>query len=159
VAYVNALSFLTGTGIMDNINWVIYGGGGESVASLAGKHIDCAISTIASASSLIRANRIRPLMVIGEERDISLPDISIPKDLGYDFKIFPVIRGAFGPPKMPIGTVNILEKAFANAIKEKDFLDWAQRMQKNIVSMGSEAYKKSTVSQYDWLAKRMDLLR
>ncbi len=159
VAYVNALSFLTGTGIMDNINWVIYGGGGESVASLAGKHIDCAISTIASASSLIRANRIRPLMVIGEERDISLPDVPIPKDLGDDFKIFPVIRGAFGPPKMRMETVKLLEKAFARAIKEKDFLDWAQRMQKNIVSMDSEAYKKSTVSQYDWLAKRTDLLR
>jgi len=159
VAYVNALSFLTGMGIMDNINWVIYGGGGESVASLAGKHIDCAISTIASANSLIRANRIRPLLVIGEERDISLPDIAIPRELGYDIKIFPVIRGAFGPPKMPIESVKVLEKAFANAIKEKDFLDWAQRMQKNIVSIGSEAYKKSTISQYDWLAKRTDLLK
>ena len=159
VAYVNALSFFTGMGIMDNINWVIYGGGGESVASLAGKHIDCAISTIASANSLIRANRIRPLLVIGEERDISLPDTAIPKELGYDIKIFPVIRGAFGPPKMPIEMVKVLEKAFANAIKEKDFLDWAQRMQKNIVSIGSEAYKKSTVSQYDWLAKRTDLLK
>jgi len=62
------------------ISWVIYGGGGESVASLAGKHIDCAISTVASANSLIRANRIRPLLVIGEERDISLPDIAIPEE-------------------------------------------------------------------------------
>jgi len=159
VAYVNALSFLIGMGIMENVNWVFFGGGGETVATLAGKHIDCGISTIASASSLIKANKIRPLMVIGEERDIGFPDTPIPKDLGYDFKIFPVIRGAFGPPKMSIEKIKVLEQAFSNAIKEKDFLEWAKRMQKNIVGMDSEACRKSTEAQYEWLAKKVDLLK
>ena len=159
VAYVNALSFFIGTGIMENVNWVIFGGGGESVATVAGKHVDCAISTVASASSLIKAKRIRPLMVIGEERDISLPEMPVPKDLGFDFRIFPIIRSAFGPPKMPTEKVKVLEQAFAKAIKEKDFLEWAKRMQKNIVAMDSEACKRSTQEQYEWLAKRVDLLK
>ncbi len=159
VAYINALSFLIGTGIMDNVNLVIFGGGGESVATLAGKHVDCAISTVASASSLIKSKKIRPVMVIGEERDISLPEMPIPKDLGFDFKIFPIIRSAFGPPKMPVDRVKVLEHAFANAIKEKEFLEWAKRMQKNIVAMDSEACKRSTQEQYEWLAKKIDLLK
>lgn len=159
VAYVNALSFLIGMGIMENVNWVFFGGGGETVTTLAGKHIDSGISTIASASSLIKAQKIRPLMVIGEERDIAFPDMPIPKDLSFDFKIFPVLRGAFGPPKMSIEQIKVLEQAFANAIKEKDFLEWAKRMQKNIVSMGSEACRKSTERQHEWLAKQVELLK
>ena len=57
---------------IDKVNWVPYPGSSGSVAALAGKHLDFTMSLATSAVPLIRAGKLRPLLLFSENRDPNL---------------------------------------------------------------------------------------
>lgn len=116
---------------------------GQSVAALAGRHVDFCVTNIPSAFPLVRAGKLKPLLVIAEERDLAFPDVPTPKELGYKIAAIHIIEGVAGPPNLPLERVKILEKAFAKAASEQEFLDWAQKAQMNIVLMDHEKFRRT----------------
>src|SRR3972149_7665398 len=83
------------------VNWVPYEGSAGSIAALAGKHLDFTLALATSAVSLIRAGKLRPLLLLADKRDPYLPEVPIPKDLGFDITSLPAIRGVEAPPRTP----------------------------------------------------------
>ena len=96
---------LAGLVAMDELdikaNWVPYEGSAGSVAALAGKHLDFTICLSTSATSLIQAGKLRPLLLFADERDPYLPDVPIPKELGFNVTSMPALRGAEAPSEDP----------------------------------------------------------
>ncbi len=108
------------TGIKE-MSWVDFGGGSESITQLAGKHIDLVITSSASALPLVRAGKIRPLIVFSHERESAFPETPTTKELGYSIEPLSQYRAIVGPPGLSSDKVQVLEEAVVKAANEPDF--------------------------------------
>jgi tripartite-type tricarboxylate transporter receptor subunit TctC len=137
---LNGLILMDGLGI--KINWVPFGGSPEALAALAGKHIDSVVAGSNVALPLVKAGKLRPLLALTDGKDIVFPTIPVAKELGYNFNFAGTIRGVDGPPKMPVEIVNVIEKAFAKAVKEPGYLAWAKERTLEVYTLSSKEYQK-----------------
>lgn len=140
-------------GLAVKVNWVPFDGGAGAITALAGKHIDFASVATTTALPMVRANKLRPLLVLADEKDPVFPDISISKDLGYSFPSIPTLRGIDGPPKMAMEKIKIIEAAVAKAIKEPDYIAYAKRKMTDIIPLDHEEYQKAIERQYKEIQK------
>jgi len=122
------------------VNWVAFGGGGETMASLAGKHIEFGITTASSAKALVDAGKLRCLLVFSPVKDPLFPHALLPKEIGLHDDMTPLVsvRLAFGPPKLPAKIVNIIEHAFVRAVQEPEYRDWAQKARVEIAPLNHQ---------------------
>lgn len=141
------------------VKWVPYEGASGSVTALAGKHLDFTICLAASAVPLIQSGKLRPLLLLGEERDPYLTDVPIPKDLGFKFPIVPVVRGVHAPPRTPDAVVKVLESGFSKAVKDPGFIDWAKKRKMIPYNLTAKQFGKLVLDTYPEVEKYRDLLR
>jgi len=156
-SYLNGLLMAEGFGI--KVKWVPFAGAPESLATLAGKHIDFVLAGATQALPLVRAGKLRPLLVLANEKDIIFPNIPLPKDLGHTFPAIPVLRGIDGPPKMEAAVVKVLESALAKTVKEPDFLAWAEKGMIDIVSLNQGEYREAIRKERKEIEKYKDILK
>ena len=143
---------------ISKVNWVPYEGSAGSVAALAGKHLDFTMSLATSAVPLIQAGKLRPLLLFSDKRDPYISDVPIPKELGYDMKFIPTLRGVEAPPKTPADIVKILEDAFRKASQEQGFIDIAAKRKMVLEPVGSKEYAKAVADSYPFIAKFQAML-
>lgn len=141
------------------VNWVPYEGSSGSVTALAGKHLDFTICLATSAVPLIQAGKLRPIFLFSDERDPYLPNVPIPKDLGYEMTSLPAIRGVHAPPRTPAGVVKVLEAAFRKAVKEPGFIEWGKNRQMVISALTAVEFDKVIKKTYPTVEKFQQLLR
>ncbi len=141
------------------VNWVPFSGGAETMTSLAGKHIDFGITTASSARALVDAGKLRPLLVFADEKDPVFPQAPLPKDIGLRLTAMPTVRGVMAPPGLPARQVAILEQAFARAIREPEFLAWAQRVRVYVTPMDHKQYLDYTLSVEKEIVKNLEKIK
>jgi len=105
------------------VNWIPFGGGAESLTSLAGKHIDAVLSIAASSVALSRAGKIRPLVVFSERRNDKYPDVPVPKELGIEISLLFNHTGLAGPPGLGEDKIKIVEQGFQKALEDREYLE------------------------------------
>ena len=155
--HLNSIILWHGLGI--KVNWVPYDGAGNALAALAGGHIDVVAAATTSALTLVKAGKIRPLLVLANGKDMVYPDVPLAKDLGYKHIFVPMIRGADGPPKMGTQVVKVLEEAFAKAVKDPGYVQWANNRMMEIIPVNSSEYGKMIETQQKEMEKFSDLLK
>jgi tripartite-type tricarboxylate transporter receptor subunit TctC len=153
-------SLVMAQGLGIKVNWVNYNSGGESNTVLAGGHVDFnVVGASPQTTSLQRSGRLRPLMVLADEKDAFLPETPTPKDLGYTFKNFPIIEGVAAPKNLPRNLLNRLENAFAEAAKDPKFRKWAAATDTHIIHLPSKAYSQRVAETYAATKEFKDLLK
>ncbi len=141
------------------VNWVPYEGSSGSVTALAGKHLDFTLCLSTSAVSLTKAGKIRPLVVFSDKRDTYLPDVPIPKELGFEVTPIPGTRGVEAPPRTPAAVVKVLEDAYSKAIKEPAFIEIAKNRQILLHPLNSKEFGQLIDATYPKVEKYRDMLR
>jgi tripartite-type tricarboxylate transporter receptor subunit TctC len=141
------------------VNWVPYEGSAGSVTALAGKHLDFTLCLSTSAVSLTKAGKIRPLVVFSDKRDTYLPEVPIPKELGFDVTPIPGIRGVEAPPRTSASIVKVLEEAYSKAIKEPAFIEVAKNRQILLQPLSSKEYGQLVQATYPKVEKYKEMLR
>jgi len=141
------------------VKWVPYDGSGESLSSLAGKHIDFTITQPSSASSLIQAGKVRPLLLLSDERDPDMPGLMIPKEMGIDMDFIPALRGVEAPPNTPPTIVNILEDAFSKAAMEPGFIEIAKKRKMDLHPTTRQEFAKIVSDVYPRIAAFQQMLK
>ena len=141
------------------VNWVPYEGSSGSVTALAGKHLDFTICLATSAVPLIRAGKLRPLVVFSDKRDPYLPEVPIPKELGFDITPIPGTRGVEAPPHTPASIVKVLEEAFSKAVKEPTFIEVAKKREIVLYPLSSKEYGQLIEATYPKVEKYKDMLQ
>lgn len=141
------------------VNWVPFTGGAETMVQLAGKHIDFGITTVSSARSLVDAGKLRPLLIFSYEKDYMFPNVPTLKDVGISITPMPVVRGVMAPPGVPAKVRTVLEQAFEKAVREPDFLDWAQKVRVEIAPIGHEKFLSYTRSIDAVVEKYIDKIK
>ena len=144
--YLQAVAFADAVKI--KANFIPFGGGAESVQTLAGKHIDAVCTTVLTAFPLVRAGKLRPLMVFSDEPDVTYPGVLLSKDSKWDIATFPLLGTYVAPPKLPEDKVKTLEDAFAKSLKEPAFLEWARKMNFDITPMNAAKVRGLTSTFY-----------
>ena len=146
-------------GLKIKVNWVPFDGSGEALTALAGKHIDFAAVATTSSLPLVKAGKLTALVVLANEKDIAYPNVPLAKDLGYNFPIMPMLRGADVPPKTPPAVVKKLEDAFVKALKEPEYLAWTQKRMMVIAPLSGTEYGKAILKQQQEVEKYKSFLK
>jgi tripartite-type tricarboxylate transporter receptor subunit TctC len=122
-------------------NFIPYEGGAESIASLAGKHIDAVLTIASSANAMIRAGRVRPLLILAKERSATYPQVPIPKDVGYEIPAFSNHTGILAPPKLLPDRLKILGAAFDRAVKNPAYIEWLRKGTAEYAPLNPDQYR------------------
>lgn len=138
------------------VNWVPFKGGVETMTNLAGKHIDFGVTTTSGAQALVDAGKLMIVLIFSQEKDPMFPKAPLPKELGLNLTALPVVRGALAPPGMKPAIANTLRQAFAKAVQEPDFINWAKRARVEISPMNHEQFLNYTIGVEKEVVKYLD---
>jgi tripartite-type tricarboxylate transporter receptor subunit TctC len=141
------------------VNWVPYEGSGETLAALAGKHIDFVMNLASTNAPLVEAGKLRALILFSDERDPYFPDIPLPKDLGFSVPSLPGIRGLMAPPNTPSSIVKVLEEACSKTIKEPNYLEWAKKRRMVILPLTASEFGRMLIETYPKVEKIYPMLK
>ena len=100
---------------------VPYKGSMEAMTALMGGHVNMA-SLTSEFIPMVQSGQLRLLATLGEERSQTFPTIPTLKEEGYDFAN-DTVYAIVGPADLDPALAEKLEKAFAAAMKDKQYLD------------------------------------
>ena len=130
------------------IKWdhVPFPGGAQVVAALLGGHVQ-AISQTTEWKEQALAGKFRLLAVPTPQRLKAFPEVPTLIEKGYSFAVHSTLA-FMGPAGMPPAAVDKLDKAFAEAMKSKIFLDVMDKFDMPPAYLGSEALTKFVQKDY-----------
>lgn len=97
---------------------VTFNGDGPAANAVAGGHVDFSAVNVSTALPLIKAGKIRPLIVSGTEPFPLLPETPIASAVGLDDFILDNWLGFMAPPKTPEHVVQAWESALTEIAKD-----------------------------------------
>jgi tripartite-type tricarboxylate transporter receptor subunit TctC len=127
--------------------YVPFKGGGSVAAALVGKQVE---STVNNPSEALPhyPDKVRILATFADKRHKQFPDLPTMKELGYDIS-YQMLRGIFGPPRMPAEArdyyAGLLKKVF-------DLKDFQGFLGKNVLDpqfMTPEQFGRWVAGQHD----------
>jgi tripartite-type tricarboxylate transporter receptor subunit TctC len=119
---------------------VPYQGGGPAVAALLGSQIDALASGPSAAIGQIKSGKVRALVVWGDKRLASLPDVPSMKELGYDATFY-IWSGLFAPAATPTPVMTILRNAARETAEDAEFKDAMAKVETPIAYLDAPAFK------------------
>jgi tripartite-type tricarboxylate transporter receptor subunit TctC len=131
---------------------VPFGGGGEAVTALVGKHVDYATLHPGNCISLIRGGKLRALAVQGDKRLKELPDVPTVKELGIDAEFYNwsaiLVR-----KQTPVDIVKKLKVAFKNVVSTKEYVMAVEAQGQDVFYMPGEELEKYWVAEKKTIRK------
>jgi tripartite-type tricarboxylate transporter receptor subunit TctC len=115
IAHLAGELFKLSTGT--NLVFVPYKGGAAGLTDVLGGQVDLFFTTASIVTPFIRAGKLKPLMVMSEERVPRLPDIPIARESGYDLVSY-FWTGVVAPAGTPPAIVRKLNNEI-NKVLEK----------------------------------------
>jgi tripartite-type tricarboxylate transporter receptor subunit TctC len=144
--YLQAVAFANAVKI--KVNYVPFKGGAESTQTLAGKHIDAVVTPVLTAVPLVKAGKLRPLIVFSDDPDNTYPGVLLSKDSKWEIASFPLVGAYVAPPNFPSDQVRVLEDAFSKAVKEPSFIEWTKKVNIEITPMNAAKVRAITNDAY-----------
>lgn len=114
ISHLSSELFATATGI--KVNAIPYRGSAPALTDVAAGQVDAHFATLASASSLLGANRISALMVTGNTRLAGLPDVPTAREAGMEGMQFNQWWALVAPATTPIEVVERLRNEAVAAL-------------------------------------------
>lgn len=124
---------------------VPYKGGAPIGSNIQGGFIHAGIVGFGFGVKQQNAGALKVIGVCGQTRHKIYSDIPCVKDIAPDFKGGPYVMGLLAPPGLPDKIRDKLEKAYQNAIKNKDFDKWSKKSAMYVTSVGHEKYKNKMI--------------
>lgn len=159
-----AFDWMTQAGIdPTRTKMVITQGAADSMTKLAGGHVVLAIHSVAEATSMLQAGKIRLLAVLSPSRLKVLPDVPTAEEQG-------VMKGVrvqwWAGPSFPAATPDAIvkkwESALAEMAKDLQFLAGAQKINMNIDFLdaaATRAFVEKEVAGYTEMAAAIGIRR
>jgi tripartite-type tricarboxylate transporter receptor subunit TctC len=100
---------------------VHYKGAAPAISDLLGGTIQVMFTTVASATSLIKAGQLRALAVTSAERTAAFPDLPTIAEAGVPGYAAESWYGLYAPARTPAPIIALLNKVVAKAVKSNAF--------------------------------------
>ncbi len=147
--YIGLVLFLQSIDVdIEDVEYVVYDGGGEQLPALMGGHIDVALSGVSEFAAAAESGQVKPVAVASEER-MGGPYADTPTFLesGYDL-VYGNWRGFWGPKDMSEEAVTYW-KNVAKAVVETP--EWEE------ICSNMQWTSEPVIDDYDqWLADFQD---
>lgn len=120
------LGFLRAIGLKEEaLPWIPTQGAAAALQELMAGGIHVAFVAIGEAASLVRAGEARYLAFMTDTRFPAFPDIPTLKELGIDWTFASFLMAAAPKFTLP-SVVDVLDKAFAQAVQDPEFVRFMQ---------------------------------
>jgi tripartite-type tricarboxylate transporter receptor subunit TctC len=142
------LQFFSAAGLdIPKLKKVVYQGGGQILAAVAGGHVQFGVTAASGAPSFTQSGKVRALVVSGDKRVAALSDVLSAKEAGY-----PNVNAAFwcglsGPPKLPQYIVDKINAAVKKLVDSKDFIADLEKIAVVPYYVGPEEMKKEVLAE------------
>jgi len=121
-------------------------GGGPAITALLGGHVDVGLMVIAGATAQVKAGKIRPVVLLGAERNSAFPDVPSTTELGFPID-FTVWTGLFAPAKTPDAAVAKLSAAVSAAANDPTFKEAMERAGTQMAYLGRDDFRAYLAKQ------------
>jgi len=135
-------------------------GGADAITKLVGGHVDFGGGHPSEVLPHIKAGRLRALAVAFDERDPSVPDIPIFKELGYNVVTAGSVKGVAAPKDTPKEIVAYLEAKFKAIAGDAEFQKFMKDLGQPVLYQDAKTYDawfKAAYDQYGSLIKRLGI--
>jgi len=135
-------------------------GGADAITSLVGGHVDFGGGHPSEVLPHIKAGRLRALAVAFDDRDPSVPDIPIFKELGYNVVTAGSVKGVAAPKDTPKEIVAYLEGKFKAIAADAEFQKMMKDLGQPVLYQDAKTYDtwfKAAYDQYGSLIKRLGI--
>lgn len=126
-------------------------GGGPALTAILGNNAQVLSSSIAAASTQVKAGKLRALASFGATRSSAMPDVPTMKELGYDVE-FSLWVGVFAPKGTPAPVVKTLGETIKKAAETDLFKTTIQNIGDEVAYLDQAAFAKF----WDEDAKRVE---
>jgi tripartite-type tricarboxylate transporter receptor subunit TctC len=126
-------------------------GGGPALTALIGNNSQVLISSIAAASSQMKAGKARALASFGAKRDPAYPDVPTMKELGYNIEFYLWV-GLFAPKGTPDAIVARLREETKKAVAVDQFKQAMKNLGQDVAYLDQPEFK----AFWDADAKRVE---
>src|SRR5688500_11384089 len=127
---------------------VAYKGGGPLSADLIGGHVELAMASVAAQAQHVRGGKMRALVLTGEKRSHTMPEVPTLKELGID-----VVAHAWWGILAPAGTPKpIIDKFHAELVKALRLPDVNKTLTE---TQGMDVVALSPAATHKWIADNM----
>jgi tripartite-type tricarboxylate transporter receptor subunit TctC len=123
-------------------------GGAETLAALAGNHVNVAMASPNEAYALVQGGRIRPLAHASQVRSPVEPNTPTLRELGYDVYIENQ-KGFVFPKGTPQPIIQKLHDSLKKVFDDPQFKASAQKLQVELAYLNGEDFHKSMKAMYD----------
>lgn len=123
-----------------NMIHIPYKGSVEALTALMGGHVEFA-SLTSEFIPAVKSGQLRLLATMGEERSPSFPKVPTLKQAGYNF-VNDAVYAVVAPSDLPPELAAKLEKAFTQAIKDKQYRETLSKMDLVPVYYSSKNFDK-----------------
>jgi len=134
----------------------------QAVEAALGAHVDLVMtSSISTIISQVKGNKLIPLMVFSEKRDVLLPNTPTARELGIDIVASP-FTGIAGPKGMDKAVLNKLRQVFKQVVNDKEFINLMEKAGESLdPKIGEEflAVWKNDFEGYSEIAKKMGFIK
>lgn len=121
------------------LNAIPYNGSSEAIPAVLGKHTDVTMVTPGEAIAQLRSGQLKALGVMSEERISYIPDVPTLKEQGVDVTTG-TWRGIGAPKDTPDEIIEILGKAFDEAMATEEFKEFMAKGAMTIHPMNAEEF-------------------
>jgi tripartite-type tricarboxylate transporter receptor subunit TctC len=123
-------------------------GGAETLAALAGGHVNVAMASPNEAYALVQGGRIRPLAHSSLSRSPVEPNTPTLRELGYDVYIENQ-KGFVFPKNTPKPIVQKLHDSLKKVFDDPQFKSSAQKLQVELAYLSGEDFHRSMKAMYE----------
>jgi tripartite-type tricarboxylate transporter receptor subunit TctC len=134
------------------LSHVPHKGGAETLAALAGGHVNVAMASPNEAYALVQAGRIRPLATASIERSPTEPSTPTLRELGYDVYIENQ-KGFVFPKGTPKAVVHKLHDGLKNVLDDPQFKTNADKLKLELAYLGPEDFRKAMKTMFNQIGE------
>jgi tripartite-type tricarboxylate transporter receptor subunit TctC len=134
------------TGIKTRI--IPYEGGAAGMLAVLGGHADITGTGISSAAAHIKAGKLRPILILKENRVKSLPDVPTGKELGINAN-GTFWKGMVAPKGTPKPIIEKLAQAFKQMSEDPSVVQLIERAGDELEYVGPDEFTKLWRAEYE----------
>jgi len=129
-----------------------YKGGAETLAALAGGHVDISLSGPDEAYGLIEGGKVRPLAITSDTRYPFLSNIPTMRELGYDAWL-ENMKGFVVPKGTPQAIVRTLHDRLRKVFDDPQFNSTMDKLKMETAYLNGEDFKKALKAMSDQIGE------
>jgi len=134
------------------LSHVPHKGGAETLAALAGGHVNVAMASPNEAYALVQAGRIRPLATASIERSPTEPNTPTLRELGYDVYIENQ-KGFVFPKGTPKTVVHKLHDGLKKVLDDPQFKTNTDKLKLELAYLGPEDFRKAMKTMFNQIGE------